>query len=125
MIFIKSGNPSIFGGKVSNTFLLDKLTTVFVNTGSSPIDVFWLRGEGDEVVYNSNVLPTKEVQEDTYLSHSWIFKVSGTNIRLNARANGYESSFFKALDFGVTSGVNFEDVVVRVEIAEGKLKIVL
>ena len=102
------------------SFLLDKLTAVFINTGSSPIDTFWLRGEGDEVAYNSNVLPSKEVGEDTYFTHSWIFKVSGTNKRLNARANGYESSTFKASDFGVTPGVNFEDAIIRVEIAEGK-----
>ena len=106
-------------------FLLDKLTAVFINTGSSPIDTFWLRGEGDEVAYNSNVLPSKEVGEDTYFTHSWIFKVSGTNKRLNARANGYESSTFKASDFGVTPGVNFEDAIIRVEIAEGIFKIVL
>ena len=101
------------------------MTAVFINTGSSPIDIFWLRGEGDEVAYSSNVLPSKEVQEDTYLSHSWIFKVSGTNIRLNARANGYEGAYFKASDFFVTPGVNFEDSIVRVEIAEGMFEIVL
>ena len=105
--------------------MLDKLTAVFINTGSSPIDIFWLRGEGDEVAYNSNVLPSKESQESTYLSHSWIFKVSGTNTRLNARANGYESTSFKASDFGVAPGVNFEDAIIRVEIAEGTFEIIL
>ena len=104
--------------------MLDKLTAVFINTGSSPIDIFWLRGEGDEVAYNSNVLPSKESQESTYLSHSWIFKVSGTNTRLNARANGYESTSFKASDFGVAPGVNFEDAIIRVEIAEGTFEII-
>ena len=96
------------------------MTAVFVNSGSRPFDTFWLKGDGEEVAYGGNILPGQELEQQTYFTHSWIFKVTGTNLRLNAKANGYESTFFQASNFGVTPGMNFGDAVVRVGIADGK-----
>ena len=79
-----------------------------------------MKDDGEEVAYSEKILPGQEVKQQTYFTHSWIFKVTGTNITLHAKANGYESTFFKALNFGVTPGMNFGDAVVRVDIADGK-----
>ena len=86
------------------------------------MDIFWIRSEGDEVAYSSNVLPGQEVTQQTYFTHSWIFKVTGTNTRLNVKANGYDSTSFQASSLGVTPGANLEDTVVYVYISDGTLQ---
>ena len=84
------------------------------------MDIFWIRSEGDEVAYSSNVLPGQEVTQQTYFTHSWIFKVADTNVRLNVKANGYDSTSFQASSLGVTPEANLEDTIVYVYISDGK-----
>ena len=103
-------------------FILDKLTAVFINSGSRPMDIFWIRSEGDEVAYSSNVLPGQEITQQTYFTHSWIFKVTGTNTRLSVKANGYDSTSFQASSLGVTPGTNLDDAIVYVYISDGTLQ---
>ena len=86
------------------------------------MDIFWVKSEGDEVAYSSNVLPGQEVTQQTYFTHSWIFKATGTNIMLNVKANGYDTTSFQASNLGVTPRANLEDTIVYVYISDGTLQ---
>ena len=88
------------------------------------MDTYWINDEGDEVLYDTNVLPGEEIEQQTFLTHSWIFKSTGYKGRQKewtATANGKIGFSFKASRFGVIPGANFEDAIVRVFISDGTL----
>ena len=77
--------------------------------------------EGDTPPY---FLPGEEIEQQTFLTHSWIFKSTGYKGRQKewtATANGKIGFSFKASRFGVIPGANFEDAIVRVFISDGTL----
>ena len=77
----------------------DQFTVVFYNSLSFPIDIFWIDLQEKEQKILSNLSPGLEGSATTYFKHKWIFKLSGTDTRLYASANGMEEMFFEGCHF--------------------------
>ena len=88
----------------------DKYNVKFNNSLPYPIDVMYISQDNDEekeIMYRHHLEPGKHLEPKKFIINThfakftWIFKQSGTNIRIFAKANGMKEDFFEACYFKV------------------------
>ena len=80
----------------------------FSNALSSPVDIFWINFNGDEVRYKKNLLPRSHYSVQTYFTHPWIFRKSMFgDERCPAYSNGKNGWVFEGIAFGAEPESNF------------------
>ena len=76
-------------------------TAIMHNTLPYPIDFYWVDVEGRKGSYVKSLGPGEKRQEETYITHPWVFKQSKNGTRLYAFSNVMGSSVFEGEKFGV------------------------
>ena len=71
------------------------------NTFPYPIEFYWVDVDGRKGRYVKSLAPGEKRQEETYITHPWVFKQSNHGIRLYAFSNILASSVFEGEKFGV------------------------
>ena len=87
--FIKEAEPNL------------AYTLIMHNILPYPIDLYWVDVEGRKGKYVKFLGPGEKRQEQTYITHPWVFKQSNNGTRLYAFSHEMGSSVFEGENFGV------------------------
>ena len=75
-------------------------TVIFTSSLSDTVDIIWMNKAGEEVTEKPDLAEGEDYEKATFYNHFWVFKKSGTEIRLIAIANDVKQMVFEGSKFG-------------------------